>query len=423
MDKQKIKEFMNVKYKITSDYFLHFIKWIIIAVTAGIIGGAVGGGFSVTLSKVTQLRQQYAFIIYFLPISGLIIVWLYKMSDMADYGINSIINSIRGTQRIPYRLLPLIFTATAITHLFGGSAGREGAALQLGGSIGYNLGNIFRLDKNDLHIAVQSGMAAVFAALFGTPITAAIFALEVISVGIIHYSAVLPCIVSAVIAAKTSAMLGIAPEKFPLEIIYPVNLKNLGITVATAGICALVSILFCFCMHSSAYLFKKYIKNPYIRIVCGGVIVVLLTIILQTHDYNGAGMNIIEKALKGEALPYAFLLKILFTAVTIGCGFKGGEIVPTFFIGATLGTVIGGLFGDSTGFYGAIGLVAAFCGVVNCPIASIFLSIELFGSDSLPLFATASAVSYILSGYYGLYPSQKIVYSKLKSKYINVNTK
>lgn len=405
------------------NYIFLFAKWVVIALTAGVSGGIIGSIFAFALSHITAFRSDHNFIIYFLPLSGLFIVFMYKISRMTDVGINTVIDSIRTTKKVPYMLIPVIFAATSITHLFGGSAGREGAALQLGGSIGYNTGRIFRLDNKDLHIAVQCGMAAVFASLFGTPVTAAIFALEVISVGIIHGSAILPCLLAAIAASKVALMFGIAPESFPLDAAYSLNMINFLRTSVTAAVCAVVSIVFCQSMHYSEHLFEKYIPNPYMRIFAGGTAIVLLTVILRTYDYNGAGMHVIEKALEGEGVPYSFLLKIIFTAITIGCGFKGGEIVPTFFIGSALGVTIGHIFGEDAGFYAAIGLISMFCGVVNCPVASIILSIELFGSDSLPLFALSAGISYILSGYYGLYSSQKIVYSKLKSKFININTK
>ena len=423
MKEKHLHMYLKHRWIKIKNYIFLFVKWIIIASAAGVAGGIAGSAFSAALSYATGFREAHSFIIYFLPLSGLAIVWIYNISKMSGVGINTIIDSIQSSEKVPYLLEPVIFIATVITHLFGGSAGREGAALQLGGSIGYNVGTLFRLDENDHSIAVQCGMGAVFASLFGTPVTAAVFALEVISVGIIRCSAILPCLFSAIISAKIALMFHIAPESFPLTEVYALNLGNFTRTAVTAAVCALVSILFCLSMHTSDKLFKKYIPNPYLRIFAGGLIIVFLTLILRTRDYNGAGMNIVENALDGNSVPYAFLLKILFTTVTIGCGFKGGEIVPTFFIGATLGAVIGNIFGVDAGFYAAVGLIAMFCGVVNCPLASIILSVELFGSGSLALFALAVGISYTLSGYYGLYSSQKIVYSKLKSKQININTK
>jgi H+/Cl- antiporter ClcA len=179
-----------------------------------------------------------------------------------------------------------------------------------------------------------------------------------------------------------------------------------------------VAVLFCWVMHKTPAVYGRITQNPYLRVALGGVVVVVLSLLVG-RDYNGAGMNIIEKALNGDAKPYAFLLKILLTAITLGAGFKGGEIVPTFFVGATFGCAFGGLLGLDPGFAAAIGLVALFCGMVNCPLAALVLSIELFGSGSLLLFALACAVSYLLSGYYSLYSGQRVVYSKLRAEYVN----
>ncbi len=191
-----------------------------------------------------------------------------------------------------------------------------------------------------------------------------------------------------------------------------------------AILCALVSILFCISLRETGKFFRRRLPNPFIRIVVGAFIVIALTYLSGTNDYNGSGMSLVLKALnEGKAAPAAFLWKILFTAVTIGCGFKGGEIVPTMFIGSTFGCIAGGLLGLNPGFGAAIGMIAVFCGVVNCPAASVILSVELFGAQGLLLFAAACIISYMLSGYFGLYHSQKIVYSKLRAEFIDRTAK
>lgn len=267
------------------------------------------------------------------------------------------------------------------------------------------------------------GMSAVFLALFGTPITAAVFALGVISVGVIYYAGLLPCVVSAFTAYFISILMGTEPVAFTISNIPAFSLKSCLLTALLSAICALLSIGFCLGLHGTHKLFEKLFKNTFLRAAVGGLVIVILSLICRSGDYNGAGMDIVERAIGGNAKPEAFLLKFIFTAVTVGAGYKGGEIVPTFFVGATFGCVVGGLIGLDPGFAAAVGLVALFCGVVNCPLASIFLSIELFGAQAMPLFALAAAVSYLLSGYYGLYSSQKIVYSKLRAELVNINAK
>lgn len=400
------------------------IKWGICSIITGIICGLVGALFYQCIAVATKTRIAHSYLIYFLPIAGLFIVFIYRITNMAnDGGTNRVIKSIRTEKRLKFRMAPLIFTGTVVTHLFGGSAGREGAALQIGGSIGSTLGKFLHLKAKDVHIVTMCGMSGVFAALFGTPITATIFSMEVISVGVLYYVAFIPCLFSAIIAYTLAKYFGMHPESYVLANIPDFTLPTIIRTIIIAAVCATASIAFCFIIHKTHSLFKWIFKNSYIRVFSGGAIIILLTLLVQSHDYNGAGMDVVTKALAGEhARPEAFLLKIVFTAITLAAGYKGGEIVPSFFIGATLGNVIANLIGLDPGFGAAIGLISLFCGVVNCPIASLILSIELFGSQALILFCFACAISYVLSGYYGLYSSQKIVYSKLSPTYINKNT-
>ena len=267
------------------------------------------------------------------------------------------------------------------------------------------------------------GMSSVFAALFGTPLTAIFFSMEVISVGVIYYIALVPCMIASMVAYRMSLHFDIAPIDFLVGNVPNFSLALIIKVSIIAVVCAVVSIFFCMIMHKTEKKMADMIKNPYKRIFLGGVLIIALTLLCGTNDYNGTGMEVIKRALSGQSVPIAFLLKIIFTAITIGAGFKGGEIVPTFFVGATLGCVLGNIMGVPCGLGAAIGLISLFCGVVNTPIASIFLSIELFGEAGLVYFAIAVGISYMLSGYYGLYSSQKIVYSKLRAEYINLSVK
>ena len=396
-----------------------FFKWIIIALITGTVGGIIGSIFHLSVEFATNTRNQYPWILYFLPFGGLIIVFLYKKGMNEDPGTNLVINSVRTDGKVPFMMAPLIFVSTVITHLLGGSAGREGAALQLGGSIGSQIGRLFRLDEKDMHLITLCGMSGVFSALFGTPLTAAFFSMEVISIGIIHYSAFIPCIVSSLAAYAVSLCFGLEPVRFSLNVFPELSVINIVKVMILGSLCAVVSILFCEILHKSNKLLKRFIPNSYVRVFLGGSIIVILTLIVGSRDYNGAGMNIITNAINGSAKPEAFILKMIFTAITINVGYKGGEIVPTFFIGSTFGCIFGGVLGLDPCFGAAVGLVAMFCGVVNTLITSIILSIELFGAGNIMLFALACGVSYMESGYYSLYTSQKIMYSKIKTEYIN----
>ncbi len=406
-------------------YFFTFVRWLVIAGIIGLLTGLVGTLFNKSISYVTGFRKAHDYIIWFLPLAGLLIVGLYRIFKVDENaGTNTILNSVSSQEKVPFMLAPLIFVSATLTHLFGGSAGREGAALQLGGSIGFQVGRLFRLDGKDKGTLVVCGMAGLFSALFGTPITAVMFSIEVTSVGVFYYSSLVPSVVSALSAYAITLKFCISPERFELVGLPKFSFVPLLKVTVLAIAVAILSIVFCLGLEYSAKYLKKFIKNSYLRILFGGGLIVAITFLIGTQDYNGAGMDIVENALCGQAKPFAFALKLILTCITISSGYKGGEIVPTFFIGSTFGCVVGGLLGLDPAFGAAIGLVAMFCGVVNCPVASIILSVELFQTpQSVLFFALACGVSYVLSGYYGLYASQKIVYSKLKNEYINIHAK
>ena len=403
-------------------YASALLKWIVVGGLVGGVGGLVGALFHLGVNYATDLRLAHPWVLYLLPLGGLVIVGLYRLCRLEGKGTNAVIESVHFGSDIPMLLVPLIFVSTVITHLCGGSAGREGAALQIGGGIGYRTGRLLHLGEKDLPLATLCGMSGVFSALFGTPLTATVFALEVISVGVLYYAGLVPCITAAMTGYLVSLLLGVAPTRFTV-VMPALDAWTMLLVVVLAILCALVSILFCRGLHITEHLAARLVKNSYLRAAAGGAVILALTLLLGTTDYNGAGMDVISRALEGRADSLAWLWKLLFTAVTIGCGFKGGEVVPSFFVGATFGCWIGTLLGLSPAFTAAIGLVAVFCGAVNCPIASVVLSVELFGAGGMLYFAMACAISYVLSGYCGLYSSQTILYSKLRAEFINVCTK
>ena len=399
------------------------LKWIIFAIIVGAIVGLCGAAFYFALSLVTVLRTQNTWLIFLLPLGGLGIVAMYRfLHNEKDTGTNLVISAIHSDDELPLRMAPLIFVSTLITHLFGGSAGREGAALQMGGSIGNALGKLFRFDDKDKHVMIMCGMSAAFSALFGTPMAAAILPMEMVSVGVMYYIALVPCVISSLVAHGIAYSFGVSNEMFIIRSIPKFGIiTSIEISVL-AILCALVSILFCVLLHKSEDLYKRFFTNPYIRVIAGGCIIIVLTLLVGNQDYNGTGINIIEHCINGTVRPEAFLLKMIFTALTLGAGYKGGEIVPSFFTGAAFGCLFGNLLGFSPTLCTAVGMTAVFCGVTNCPITSLLISFELFGYDGMPYFLLATALSYMLSGYFGLYRSQKIVYSKYKTNYINKAT-
>ena len=397
-------------------------KWIFFSLLCGLIIGGVASIFALCLSKAISLRTSFSWLLYFLPLAGIAIAALYSLGGQTtDRGTNFVISSIRSNENIPARIAPFIFISTILTQLCGGSAGREGAALQIGGSIGNLLGKLIHINDDDRHVLIMCGMSAAFSALFGTPIAASVFSLEMISVGVMYYAALVPCILSSLIAFNLASFLGVHAEHFSIIDIPQFQIDSAAKIFLLGILCAIVSIIFCIILHETGSILKRYFKNPYVRAIFSGLLIILLAIsIPDGKSYLGAGSNLIEDAIDYEiVLPCAFLIKILFTSITLGGGYKGGEIVPSFCIGATFGCFFGQLLGFAPSLCAAIGMVSVFCGVTNCPITSFLISFELFGFESSHYMILAIAVSYAMSGYYGLYADQTIVYSKHRTKFIN----
>ncbi|MEA4816451.1 MAG: chloride channel protein [Lachnospiraceae bacterium] len=386
-----------------------FIGLVLVAAGIGTLGGLIGTAFHVSVDMAAKTRTENEWIIWLLPIGGILISIIYRLMKTCGKGTNCIIDSIQSGEEIPVLLAPAMFLSTFITHLFGGSAGREGAALQIGGSMGYGIGKFLKLDEKGIRMMTLCGMASIFSALFGTPLGAAFFTLEVANVGYFYYSYLVPCVSASLVAYWIALSLGVTPTRFLIT--SEINLSPILVlkVVAIGAVAAAVSIIFCLSMHWGEYYFKRFIKNQELRIATGGIIIIALTYLVGSYDYNGAGMAFISSAMIGPVFPLAFLIKIIFTAITVGSGYKGGEVLPSFFIGATLGSFLSSFLGVPTDIAASLGLIAVFCGAVNCPIASIVLAIELFGTSEILLFGIVCTTSYMLSGNYKLYSSQKII--------------
>jgi len=413
--KQQLRKIRN--------YAITLVFWLAASLAVGAVCGVLGGLFAMAVEWATHARGEYAILPWLMPVAGLAIAGLYRLLKLPlSIGTDEIISTVRTQERVPLAMAPAIFISTVLTHLTGGSAGREGAALQLGGSIGAGLARILPLEKageraeNDaVRIFQLCGMAALFSALFGTPLAATIFVVEIIEVGRINGRALLPCLVSAVTAKFVALGIGAPAEVFPLASgLAEAGAVPLTQTVVLGVVCALVAILFCTVMHRASKLFRKWIPNDFLRVLAGAAAVILLSLLLGTQDYRGGGMHVIHAALVGEQVPAAaFLLKIAFTALSLGAGYKGGEIVPSFFIGATLGATLAGLIGFPPALGAAVGIIGLFCGVTNAPLASMMLAVELFGAEYVLFFGVAAAVSYALSGHISLYHAQIMVEPKL----------
>ena len=397
------------------------VAWTLASIFIGLSVGAFATAFGLSMRYIIHTRETHPWLIYFLPVGAIVITFIYKtILKTKDSGTNTVIAAIQSDESLPFRLAPLIFVATLITHLVGGSAGREGAALQMGGAIGNGIGRGLRLNSTDKKTMIMCGMSAAFSALFGTPMAAAIFSMEVISVGIMHYAALVPCVIASLVARAVASYFGLGAEEYLIPSIPKFGIKTAIIICIFAVICGLVSVVFCTCLHKYEEFLSTKMENPYLKAFVGGTSVLLLTLVLGNQNYNSTGSAIIASCFTGATIGLTtFILKIIFTTLTLSCGYKGGEIVPTLFIGATLGAALGPILGLPAPLMAAVGMGALFCGVTNCPISSLLICFELFGYEPMPYFLLAVAFSYWVSGYTGLYRAQKIVYSKYKSNYID----
>ncbi len=430
--KTALKALRNARRRLlqAGRYLVVLIKHLLLASIIGLIAGLVGVAFqyAIRLSSEFFLASEKAGIssgsfraLFLLPFAGVAIVALYKASRLTiDVGTDQIVDSIEDGKKASLRLAPSIFLGTTLTQLFGGSAGREGAALQIGGCVGLATSKLFRLRGNALHVAVLCGMSGGFAAVFGAPLTAAVFALEIACVGIVYYPALLPSLVSATIGTSLAAVFGFPPFSYKLEPFPSMSALLFVRALVLGACCGLVCVFFRAAIRAAASSFKRRFPNDYYRAAFGGVCVVVATVLLGTNAYNGTGFSNVQTALGGKALPWDFLLKTLFTAVTLGAGFKGGEIVPSLAVGATFGCVAGQTLGIEPSQGAALGMIAVFCGATNCPLTALALSVELFGSQNAIIFAIVCGVCYMTSGQFGLYRSQKILFSKLTAEPFDV---
>ena len=381
--------------RIPQKYAIVFLRWCLLSVIMGTVGGLLGSVFHHALHFVTHVRSEHMWLIYLLPVGGLMTVAIYRHPKMRhNKGTNEMIEATLDGHPVSALVAPSIFLATALTHLFGGSGGREGAALQLGGSAASYLAKQFHLKESNRKILVTAGMSSVFAGLFGTPLTATLFCIEFASVGTIFSPALLPCFLSSFIASQISHSLGVHAETYILTQAISLTLGNSWRYVILCVLVSLLGILMCTVFHKAEHIAAHHIPNPFLRIATGGILITIMTLLVGDHRW------------------YSFLLKMIFTAVTLAAGFKGGEIVPTFCIGATFGCVLGGLLGLDAGMAAAMGLIGLFCSATNAPLASILLSVEMFGGTNIHLFAFISVICFVLSGNYGLYSSQVIQYNK-----------
>ncbi len=379
----------------------------------GVICGLCGVAFSKTVGFVTELRLQNVWILYLLPLGGLISAIVYKLCRVKNVGTTNVFDCVRTDRNLPVGLPVAIFCGTAISHLFGASVGREGAALQIGGGVANVFSRVFHLDEDSRHTVIMCGMAALFSALFGTPLAACAFVLEVIMTRLC-LSALLPVLLSSITAYGVSQTFNIGAEKFNIGDLPPFSFSLVwkACVITAAGI--IVAFVFCKGLSVGKNIFKKAVKNEFLRIALGGAVVVALTLIVGNYDYNGGGVDIIERVFEGNVRYEAFGLKMLFTVICISAGYKGGEIIPTLFIGATLGGALATALNLPLATGAVIGAAVLFVCATKCPIATILLCCEMFGFYCAPLVIPIVIVSFVIARYRGLYSNSKDILNLVK---------
>ena len=417
MDKTKIKKFLFSFEQIST--LVYLFKWIFICLVLGVIVGSISAFFLLSLEWATNWRESHLWVIALLPVGGFIIGLSYHLfGNSVVKGNNLLLEEFHSPKKIiPFRMAPLVLFGTILTHFFGGSAGREGTAVQIGGAIADRFTKVLKLSKRDRKIVLIAGISAGFASVFGTPLAGGIFALEVLILGRIRLDAIIPSFMAAVFANYFCEIWNVSHTHYHISTVAEMTPINLLWSLLAGIIFGLVAMLFSKSTHFWSNLFKDNIKYPPFRPVIGGTILAIAIYFMGTTKYIGLGIPTIVDAFDVQLDSYDFLLKVLFTSFTLGAGFKGGEVTPLFYIGATLGNVLIWFIPLPMGLLAGMGFVAVFAGATNTPIACTVMGIELFGIESGVFIALACSTAYLFSGHSGVYSSQ-IIGSPKNSSYI-----
>lgn len=400
------------------------LKWLLICCLIGIFSGSASALFLVSLEFVTRVRIQNTWIIWLLPFGGLFIGYLYFISDSKiAKGNNLLLEEYnKPEKKIPFLMAPLVLLSTLITHLFGGSAGREGTAVQMGGAIADVCYSIFRLNHSERRTLIILGISAGFASVFGTPLAGALFALEIIFFSRINFRSIVLSFLVAYIAYFTVEFWEIEHTHYSIPEIPEMNFTALFWVLIVSILFGLAALLFSRSTHLWGKLFSKTIKHPPLRPFISGIILAITIYFIGTTKYIGLGVPMIVDAFSIQNAPYDFLLKILFTGFTLGAGFKGGEVTPLFFVGATLGSALSIVVPLPIALLAGMGFVAVFSGATHTPIACTVMGMELFGMESGVYIGIACIIAYFFSGSIGIYKSQivkgpkSILYQSIRKK-------